>query len=147
MSCQVAGCRFSTTHTTQGHRCGTCGLFGHGQIECGSEERIQKLETHLNDVLPNDKHCCVRNCTTPWTHGTESHHCSNCGSLTRDPKCCVVYITRLCPMCKISSDVNVTLKIFTSSSCVVCFDEKPLCLFPSCGHAVVCSECTKNLQV
>ena len=32
--CYVKGCRFNTFHSTQAHKCGSCGRKGHGKIEC-----------------------------------------------------------------------------------------------------------------
>jgi hypothetical protein len=142
--CNVAQCRFPSSHTTKGHRCGTCGSFGHGQIECGHPSRITRLNRCI-EVLPQEMQCSVVGCTTPWYHCSTSHHCSKCGKLTQQP-CCTPSITRSCPMCKEMSTVDRTLRIFTSADCVVCFEKKPVCLFSSCGHAVVCHDCLVQLQ-
>ena len=42
--CKVNYCRFADKHTTFGHRCGKCGKYGHGQMECGDEELIEDYE-------------------------------------------------------------------------------------------------------
>ena len=78
-SCQVAGCRFSKYHTTIAHRCGTCGKYGHGQIECKNESLKNALKQYYNDTLLKKYHCTIEGCRRPWSHSTKSHHCHKCG--------------------------------------------------------------------
>ena len=35
------------SHTTAGHRCGICGKFGHGQIECNNP----RLKVEPNSII------------------------------------------------------------------------------------------------
>lgn len=80
--CKVAYCRFPHTHTTRGHRCGTCGKFGHGQTECANQTKIDNLEQYRNDVLPYDLRCkiCIEsgNFQAARNHTTSSHICKKC---------------------------------------------------------------------
>jgi len=34
MFCIAKNCRYATTHNIENHKCGTCGKFGHGAMEC-----------------------------------------------------------------------------------------------------------------
>ena len=43
----LRGCRHPATHTTAGHRCGRCSLYGHGVIECGDRGAIGRLRERL----------------------------------------------------------------------------------------------------
>ena len=78
MSCKVRGCRFSTTHVTSFHQCGTCRMFGHGQVECNDREAIKQLQNHSHDVLTENL-CQVENCTHKNKHTTSGHCCPYCG--------------------------------------------------------------------
>ena len=42
--CHVYGCRYSTFHITEGHKCGKCGEHGHGRYECGDPVKITSLK-------------------------------------------------------------------------------------------------------
>ena len=77
--CKVAGCRFSQFHTTIAHRCGTCHQYGHGQMECNNIEKKNQLTMYINDQMPSYRWCSYTNCTYPWSHSSESHHCYICG--------------------------------------------------------------------
>lgn len=77
--CKVKGCRFSNYHTTIAHRCGICNQYGHGQIECNNDTLKQSLIKYLEDSMPNHRCCEFANCTYPWSHSSESHHCFLCG--------------------------------------------------------------------
>lgn len=80
--CQVAECRYPRTHLTCAHRCGNCGRFGHGQIECESPEAMQLLARRTSplDRLDPAIHCTMPGCDSPSTHSAEAHHCGSCGS-------------------------------------------------------------------
>ena len=77
--CKVKGCRFANYHTTVAHRCGSCNQYGHGQIECNSDTLKRPLIQFLEDSMPNHRCCEFSNCTYPWSHSSESHHCFLCG--------------------------------------------------------------------
>ena len=50
--CKVNYCRYPDKHTTFGHRCGKCGGYGHGQMECGNDELMEDLRNYRNEILP-----------------------------------------------------------------------------------------------
>lgn len=144
MSCRVKGCRFAVTHTTAGHRCGTCGSWAHGQLECGNASRLHRLSRFCHETMPQDQHCDRVNCTHPWSHTRAAHFCTTCqnyGDFCR----CVPIVTRECPSCKQDSEVNLSQKLFTGADCIVCYDTKPLVLFGTCGHVNVCADCVVRL--
>ena len=79
-SCRVACCRFSDSHTTISHRCGNCGDYGHGQIECGNQSKINSLKKFYDDILPESKWCthCLNHSSVKKTHSSQSHNCYKC---------------------------------------------------------------------
>lgn len=80
--CRARGCRYASTHTTSAHRCGTCHVYGHGQMECGRTERIAALrgdDSAQPEEMPEEARCGVRGCAYAWSHSTEAHHCFRCG--------------------------------------------------------------------
>lgn len=79
MYCKVQGCTFSSSHTTAGHKCGYCGRYGHGVIECRNPELKERLVQYNEDVLPEESQCSYRGCTFSWSHTNHAHHCSKCG--------------------------------------------------------------------
>ena len=77
--CIVQGCRFPSTHLTKSHKCGKCGRFGHGQIECHNSFMIEQLKSNSVTIkLPHVSYCTSLTCPCPWTHTSESHYCSQC---------------------------------------------------------------------
>ena len=79
--CKVKYCRYSHTHTTEGHRCGVIGCkkpFGHGQVEHYDDKLKEKLKTNFIKKLPEHKRCTVFGCKYPWSHSKESHMCIKC---------------------------------------------------------------------
>lgn len=78
MSCKVNGCRYAGFHTTRAHQCGTCKGFGHGQIECGNQSRLFRLDQFLSDEMPQDKWCKFDYCESRKYHTTQSHYCKFC---------------------------------------------------------------------
>ena len=79
MQCKVAYCRYNTSHTTSGHKCGNCGKYGHGQHECGNNNRMHALTKFRNESLPVEHQCLYSNCTYKWNHTCDSHNCYKCG--------------------------------------------------------------------
>ena len=45
MSCRCKDCQFSDKHTTRSHKCGVCGEYGHGAVECGNPKAIDFVLT------------------------------------------------------------------------------------------------------
>ena len=82
MYCKVLNCRYPNYHTTSGHRCGKCGKFGHGQMECG--DNTNNLVQYLHNIIPLDKQCTVIGCKYKHNHMKESHLCQKCNRLHYD---------------------------------------------------------------
>jgi RNase P subunit RPR2 len=89
--CFVDKCRFSGSHVVPGHICGLCGIYGHGQGECGDDEAIALLiEKFGGDIMPIGQECTSEDCLSKNTHDASAHRCKLC--------CGVVYHTLLtCP--------------------------------------------------
>jgi hypothetical protein len=79
--CKVRGCQYSSTHVTVAHKCGKCGLFGHGKIECHNPEAIKILGNFYLDKIPKDKKCKISGCKYKDRHTTEGHVCHYCDKL------------------------------------------------------------------
>jgi hypothetical protein len=47
--CFVRNCRFSDKHYTENHKCGRCGQYGHGRMECGHPDQIKALITKFSE--------------------------------------------------------------------------------------------------
>jgi hypothetical protein len=77
MSCKVDGCRYLNTHTTNAHKCGFCGEFGHGVRECGNGKKVKnqvkmyKMYAEQEDIILF--HCTHDKCKMPHTHNVEAH--------------------------------------------------------------------------
>lgn len=76
--CRVRGCRFMNSHSTMGHRCGNCGEFGHGVMECENNRSVENLAMFHHEVTPG-RRCTFHECPNPETHTNSSHHCHRCG--------------------------------------------------------------------
>ena len=74
MFCQVRHCRFSNTHVTMGHKCGKCGKYGHGVLECNNLGLINTLCPYKNNILPEKDWCSVPNCKFHKLHITKVDH-------------------------------------------------------------------------
>ncbi len=92
--CIVQGCRFSSTHLTKSHKCGKCERFGHGQMECGNDHLITKLNITSKPIyFPPNLNCTSMFCPCPWTHTSDSHYCSQCQERHQESECptrCVI---------------------------------------------------------
>lgn len=82
--CQVRGCRYADSHTTRGHRCGTCGQYGHGILECPTTGGQCWWSTGgaswLTQTMPLGRTCNVVGCMTYTLHDSTAHHCHSCGA-------------------------------------------------------------------
>ena len=90
--CKVDGCRFPESHTTRGHKCGYCGSYGHGQIECGNSTKIEDLREYFEEILPIEKWCTYCPSTSTFikkTHTNEAHNCKNCGKRHGEDQCII----------------------------------------------------------
>ena len=146
VNCRVRCCRWRTSHVTAGHRCGTCGTFGHGQLECGKESLIGNLQSlYVDDRVLVE--CSVPQCPAPWTHNTSAHHCGGCDRRGEECICFPTSLSKHCPSCRVLGEVDLSYKLFTGSDCIVCMDSKPCVVFKGCRHATVCAECVIRLDV
>ena len=150
--CKVSGCRFSSTHTTSVHKCGKCGVLGHGQIECGHTGWIEKLKQMPDEVIPVENHCTNVNCTNKWTHLNISHNCTFCGKNGHDLDTCSEYkvIYKIeCPLCMTLNEIpSNQKKIFgLEDKCKVCKDNEVNVFLPNCGHGCLCMDCVEELNL
>lgn len=153
-NCMVLGCRFPTYHVTAGHKCGTCGKYGHGIRECSDVFKKAKLASFMSDILPPTKQCRFGGCRYKTLHTSEAHHCTSCHNRMHSSITCPnnqstnnVKLDIKCPVCKKDNQISKSQqKIFgLSDTCVVCMDKKVEIFFPTCGHVCVCNECFKIL--
>lgn len=74
MRCRVRGCRFAWSHVAFAHKCGRCGEYGHGRLECNDADAISALARHAaNDSMPHNRRCEVTGCWCAWSHSTLAH--------------------------------------------------------------------------
>ncbi len=86
--CKVSNCRFANTHVTSSHRCGKCGISGHGQVECGKPNLVHNLTVKFsNDVLPDYLWCKRPKCLNHKVHTTETHVCTLCSKFHSEHNC------------------------------------------------------------
>ena len=48
-------------------------------MECNNVRSISNLVQYLEEAMPDNRWCEYPNCTYPWSHASESHHCFMCG--------------------------------------------------------------------
>jgi hypothetical protein len=162
-TCQAKECRFPDTHITMAHKCGTCGDYGHGQLECNNSHARQNLQNNYkNEKLPEVDHCNIDKCLYPWSHTRDAHHCGKCferathsinecsnnrvsrGFINNNVHNSI--IKKKCPTCKQKSDVDLNFQIFTDDTCIICIEKNKKIIFSGCNHANVCKECCKKLD-
>jgi hypothetical protein len=166
-TCRVSGCRFADTHVTSGHRCGTCGRYGHGQLECRNVAARQALQrASAYDAVAVG--CDVPGCAHASSHTRAAHHCRRCGA--RGGSCCLpppdsppptpppppdspptppvtidLTLERTCPQCRGRGPVDLECTVFTGGECVVCYEAGPCVVFSACRHAVACVDCVRRM--
>jgi len=106
MSCKVKHCRFPFAHTTKGHMCGTCKQYGHGQIECGNQTKIDELKQYLGDTLEPSEHCQIDGCDSKETHNSKSHNCKKCYRNHGSKDCIIQSIDELNKRYPITNDYD-----------------------------------------
>ena len=162
--CKVGYCRFPFSHVTKGHKCGKCGLYGHGDFECNNiTYHRERLETYYSDTMPENLQCSVEDCDSKTLHATNAHHCPSCNS--RSPHTIqncpnnnssnthsVVNTTKTynlkCPLCRVDNVVVNPRKIFgLNDECCICYDNKVEILLPTCYHCCICMECLEKDQI
>lgn len=139
--CKVHGCRYSWSHTTLGHECGTCHKFGHGQYECENTLKISNLN-NIKDILPLNLQCSIKGCRFKEYHIKEIHK----SSFSCDKKK-IQYIIE-CPICRTINHINENQpKLYgVSDICCVCTEKNVELFFSNCGHACICLDCADNLN-
>lgn len=145
--CQVKGCRFNRSHTTSGHKCGKCGKFGHGIMECNKIDLINFNAKNGGTLLPKNLRCTVPNCPTFWNHTIEAHHCPICQNRSY-VECCPIEMKLDCPVCRKENIVNSSQTGITGleQKCSVCLDNNANVFFENCKHINTCLDCCKKLN-
>lgn len=156
--CKVAYCRYKQTHVTKGHKCGRCGLYGHGDFECRIYDLIQNLMQYDNDIVLNNQRCTIDDCESKELHTEEAHHCPNCGrrekhtiaqcqsQSSQTSQTSIVTYNIKCPVCRTDNTINNPRKIHgLTDICSICYENKVEILFPSCYHCCVCMQCLYKL--
>ena len=133
MSCRVEKCRYPTTHTTKGHKCGTCKKYGHGQQECHNEKLKNKLLKYYDDKILYENQCKFGGCKYKKFHTTEGHNCSNCNNYLHAYSTCPLNQTVqvqqnddigyeiICPLCREKNNFTKNLIHGSNEDCVICF--------------------------
>ena len=150
MYCKVSNCRFPYSHTTRGHKCGKCNIFGHGQVECNNIQLRNKLQNYYNDELPLEEQCNVLNCENNKYHTTSAHICKFCKVIGHAEYECPdnEFDTIECPLCRKTNVLDKNqLKMFgIEDLCKVCKENKINIYLPDCGHACLCNECFDEIK-
>lgn len=161
--CKVAECRFSSSHVTKGHKCGSCGGYGHGEIECNDPYLKNELKKWYNHILPTNLHCTVTNCRYKSLHNSDAHHCPNCDRrVNYDHYCCYnshyynnndssYYVSTIykvkCPICRVDNIIKNPSKIYgISNQCCICLESNAEILFSQCNHVPICMVCLTKMN-
>jgi hypothetical protein len=129
--CKVTNCDDKKNHCTRGHKCESCGTFGHGTIECMSQTLQRNLEKYYDDVIPNDQICDVKYCKYKFYHTYEGH---------------IPVKTVKCPLCRTLNPTSKVTKIYQhKDQCVICYERKIEIRFLRCNHSCVCAPCYNKL--
>ena len=143
--CKVYDCRYNNTHVTKGHKCGKCGLYGHGIVECTNNILKSNLNQYSNDLLLYNDRCKYNNCRYNLLHKSEAHHCEKCGKLGHNKDKCVITIK--CPICRINNNIKFDQKKIygLTDTCSVCLTNNVEIYLPDCGHCCLCHECMMKI--
>lgn len=141
--CKVAYCRFNWSHVTKGHKCGVCGHYGHGEIECYHTVQKNMLVRYHTETLPDDKKCTVPDCEYKDYHTKDAHHCSKCKQrVAHSVAECVTEKTIKCPICRTEDKIKNPTKIFgLTDKCAICLENNVEVFFTKCNHCCVCVQC------
>ena len=146
--CKVSGCRFKHSHTTKSHKCGTCGKYGHGQVECSSNYLKNQLKVHYSDTLDESRWCTFKNCKYHKTHSNSAHNCINCGERGHCVDSCPKKKHKVkCPICNKVNIFQGESKLYgLSEKCKICLCEEINVILPECKHACICTTCMLKLD-
>jgi len=150
MTCKVNECRYNKTHTTKGHKCGTCGLYGHGILECHSPYKIYELKRYFNDIMPPELQCRVEHCQYYLYHSIYAHNCKICNKREQhsERNCPLKPFKVNCPICRTENTIkNNHKQIYgLSDKCSICLENNVNILFPDCCHCCICNECLEKMK-
>lgn len=91
--CLVFGCHFADSHLTKSHQCGTCKEFGHGQMECGNQTKINSLNEMSRGIsFPQHLRCEAPGCRQAYSHSSSAHVCSRCKERHFESSCTQSYV-------------------------------------------------------
>lgn len=163
--CRVAYCRYPNSHTTQGHQCGTCKEYGHGQVECNNPNKIQQLKQCI-ETLDENIRCTKPNCLNRQHHQPSAHLCVSCwkygdacncevgvlqdtcyicGDKHETHKCEFRINTKYdCPTCRTKCESKDDRKTFCQTTCTICLEIVDSIISSKCGHTC-CPLCHKKL--
>lgn len=150
--CKVKNCRFPHSHVTMGHKCGKCNDYGHGNMECGSEQCIINLSRNYGkEVLIPCDYCQVPNCPTKNLHKTCAHQCQFCGDRHSEQNCKDINIPTYsfkCPVCRTPNTLTCFQTKVSGSNdrCVICLEKNVQIYNPNCGHICMCESCMHTLS-
>ncbi|VVU94614.1 hypothetical protein CPAV1605_339 [seawater metagenome] len=155
-TCSVNNCRFPKTHVTLGHLCGKCKKYGHGQMECGDQKKIDELKNASQyDRIEPETYCKIPQCNSRLFHTTSAHHCKICfgnhseglHNLLTNNIISTDYIVK-CPICRTKNKVLEKQKLISgiTEKCSICLTNNVQIYFPKCGHVCVCNDCCKKLE-
>jgi hypothetical protein len=151
MACKVKYCRFSISHVTKSHVCGKCKKLGHGEIECGDQYKINRLNMFLNDEILIDMQCSFGGCSSKKYHTIDAHHCEHCNERLHSKETCPKIIKNYninCPICKQNNIFSINQqKVFNVSElCCICMTDPVEIYLPNCGHICICNLCCIELD-
>lgn len=89
MYCKVKYCKSPHTHTTKGHQCEKCRMFGHGIVECENIYLKLKLTEFHKEILPTALWCSY-GCLSKKYHTKDAHICKICKIVHTDSSTCVI---------------------------------------------------------
>ena len=143
--CKVAYCRFPNSHVTKGHKCGQCGMYGHGMAECLSPRQIHNLRRFDDEVLSESQKCNVADCLYQYLHTNDAHHCPNCR--IKDPHTRTNCQKKVkCPLCRTENTLKNPKPVKgLTDQCIICYEKSVEILFPDCSHICICTECFNKI--
>lgn len=141
LRCQVRSCRHPNTHVTSGHKCGSCGTWGHGVRECGNSSWIRRLERFKNDVV--DDECTIPGCNFRRFHTTTGHYCNICRTFGHGDEH-HASVSVACPSCRQSQPKSSWIASFVDAECPICFEKRSIAISTVCRHGF-CTDCIERL--
>ena len=151
-TCLVLGCRYPSTHVTGSHKCGTCGMIGHGRRECGNNLRVSELATRERRAVRNRPP--VFPSPIPFPNAAplptnddppEDPALVAGPHPPSPPPCDDDRLSLRCPLCRADATATRGDIVFTGGECSVCYVDAPLIVCRPCRHAVLCCPCAERV--